>query len=390
MFEYPFKFEVQFLDEFFHAIENYWKNHPELIKLPNKNHLKQLIEISTFASIGKEESRSISFTLTYESINNDSFSCIFKNPLPFNIDNLIKLAPALMNTSYSIGVAIDENDRFFIWGFTLLPSHLRVFAIEPMKIIIHCYQVDAIITGSKAFLIGNKFSFLNSLIWNKGRRKNQTLSVTNQTYIDIIGNLMIAVRKIAHGGTVLIVPNNNQWKESIKEPIKFELVPSHNIVKMDIETILKINSSIEKASSQKVSPSVNKKYDECWKSLVNSLGYIASLTAVDGAMILSYDFEVLAFGAKIKAKNTTNLPLFIRYVEPIEGSQPYSKEFTDIGGTRHQSAAQFVFDQKDAIAIVASQDGKLTIFSWDPIIHEIAAFTNAEYWFLSKILFGWI
>ena len=37
-----------------------------------------------------------------------------------------------------------------------------------------------------------------------------------------------------------------------------------------------------------------------------------------------------------------------------------------LGGTRHLSAAQFVHDQHDAIALVASQDGRFTIFEWSP------------------------
>ncbi|MGN6637554.1 MAG: putative sensor domain DACNV-containing protein, partial [Mucilaginibacter sp.] len=42
------------------------------------------------------------------------------------------------------------------------------------------------------------------------------------------------------------------------------------------------------------------------------------------------------------------------------------------GGTRHFAAAQFVHDQRDAFAMVASQDGRFTIFSWSPcdgIVH---------------------
>ncbi len=37
-----------------------------------------------------------------------------------------------------------------------------------------------------------------------------------------------------------------------------------------------------------------------------------------------------------------------------------------LGGTRHLSAAQFVFDQRYAVALVASQDGRFTIFAWSP------------------------
>jgi len=36
----------------------------------------------------------------------------------------------------------------------------------------------------------------------------------------------------------------------------------------------------------------------------------------------------------------------------------------ELGGTRHLAAAQFVHDQHDAIALVASQDTRFTVFEW--------------------------
>jgi DNA integrity scanning protein DisA with diadenylate cyclase activity len=41
-------------------------------------------------------------------------------------------------------------------------------------------------------------------------------------------------------------------------------------------------------------------------------------------------------------------------------------EPAQFGGTRHLAAAQFVQDQRDAMALVASQDGQFTIFAWSP------------------------
>ena len=52
--------------------------------------------------------------------------------------------------------------------------------------------------------------------------------------------------------------------------------------------------------------------------------------------------------------------------EPIEGSETAVVTPAQLGGTRHLSAAQFVQDQRDAIALVASQDGRFTIFTWSP------------------------
>jgi DNA integrity scanning protein DisA with diadenylate cyclase activity len=44
-----------------------------------------------------------------------------------------------------------------------------------------------------------------------------------------------------------------------------------------------------------------------------------------------------------------------------------------VGGTRHVSAAQFVSDQQDALALVASQDGRFTVFAWSPCAERVYA-----------------
>ncbi len=50
--------------------------------------------------------------------------------------------------------------------------------------------------------------------------------------------------------------------------------------------------------------------------------------------------------------------------EPIEGTAAVTAEPGQLGGTRHLSAAQFAHDQRDSIALVASQDGRFTVFGW--------------------------
>jgi DNA integrity scanning protein DisA with diadenylate cyclase activity len=37
---------------------------------------------------------------------------------------------------------------------------------------------------------------------------------------------------------------------------------------------------------------------------------------------------------------------------------------SELGGTRHLSAAQFVHEQQDCLALVASQDGRFTVFGY--------------------------
>ncbi|HEU0253474.1 MAG TPA: hypothetical protein VFR12_10625, partial [Pyrinomonadaceae bacterium] len=73
-----------------------------------------------------------------------------------------------------------------------------------------------------------------------------------------------------------------------------------------------------------------------------------------------------AFGAKIRRTERSSPVDRWVITEPIVGNLPIVVQPTEHGGTRHLSAAQFVFDQRDALALVASQDGRFTVFAWSP------------------------
>jgi hypothetical protein len=74
----------------------------------------------------------------------------------------------------------------------------------------------------------------------------------------------------------------------------------------------------------------------------------------------------MAFGAKIRRSEGSSPVENWVTTEPIFGNQPVVVQPTEQGGTRHLSAAQFVYEQRDALALVASQDGRFTIFAWSP------------------------
>ena len=90
------------------------------------------------------------------------------------------------------------------------------------------------------------------------------------------------------------------------------------------------------------------------------------LTAVDGATVINDRHELLAFGAKITRAGASRPIEEVLLSEPVTDRQPLLMHPSRLGGTRHLSAAQFVFDQRDAQALVASQDGYFTVFSWSP------------------------
>jgi hypothetical protein len=91
---------------------------------------------------------------------------------------------------------------------------------------------------------------------------------------------------------------------------------------------------------------------------------VAGLTAVDGAVVLTDRYELLGFGAKIVRRKGWPQVEQVTITEPVVGAKPQLVHPEQLGGTRHFSAAQFIQDQRDSVALVASQDGRFTVFEW--------------------------
>lgn len=82
--------------------------------------------------------------------------------------------------------------------------------------------------------------------------------------------------------------------------------------------------------------------------------YITGMTAVDGALVLTHQIEIVGFGVEIQA---SQLPLNQVYrALNVEGTelQPVA---VDHGGTRHRAAYRVCLAAPDCLAVVVSQDG---------------------------------
>jgi hypothetical protein len=150
--------------------------------------------------------------------------------------------------------------------------------------------------------------------------------------VNTMVKLAVSMRAHGRGGSLLVVPSNTgQWRESIVQPIPYAVSsPYCDLAPMNDLTVTAV----------------------------------AGLTAVDGAVVLTDRYELLGFGAKIVRRKGWPQVEQVTLTEPIEGARPVLMHTEQLGGTRHFSAAQFIHDQRDAVALVASQDGRFTVFEW--------------------------
>ena len=104
---------------------------------------------------------------------------------------------------------------------------------------------------------------------------------------------------------------------------------------------------------------------------------IAAGAGMDGATVFSNDLQLLSLGAKIKAPLSDFEVLLT--VLPSDGVELTKRE--DLGGARHQSAAALVHDNHDAGVVAVSQDGYVTLFTWDEQSQGVRAVKGLERYF---------
>ena len=163
---------------------------------------------------------------------------------------------------------------------------------------------------------------------------------------ELLLRLAVSMRAHKRGGTLLVVPaGNDSWRESIVRPIGYAVDPPFT----ELEELLRETGT---------APDPDK------AAIARAVDALAGLTAVDGATLITDRFELLAFGVKIARPHGRLRVERVCVTEPIEGGRPEVRAPLQLGGTRHISAAQFAQDQEDAFALVASQDGRFTVFAW--------------------------
>ena len=159
--------------------------------------------------------------------------------------------------------------------------------------------------------------------------------------------------------TVVVPTGNDAWRASILQPISYAVAPAFD--------------ELAELANNEPAADGNDVAHRLWQdSLNDAIQGIAGLTAVDGATVINDRYELLAFGAKIARRDGCPTVEQIAVTEPIEDGEKSIVHPTRLGGTRHLSAAQFVQDQHGALALVASVDGRFTIFAWSPcenIVH---------------------
>jgi hypothetical protein len=326
--------------------------------VPDAAAIEAIIEAAFWASLRREEGYMPRISLALVAPETVQGSLKFERRLPLAAQPLTRLSPAVERPGIHLGVW-QEGEQFFVWGATRhLPAFCLVLeVISPGLLVVKHSRADesekfvnvAVLQGDEVKMIDEQAArlpgcpdLLTSLLgFDTQHASGESVS--------LLIHLAVSMRAHGRGGSLLVVPSKTDlWRESVVQPVLYALVPF---------------SALAELLQERVAKDADRRWADALRRAVDG---VAGLTAVDGATVISDQYEVLAFGAKIVRRDGSSLVNEVIVTEPIEGARAEVVEPALLGGTRHLSAAQFVHDQHDAVALVASQDGRFTVFAWSP------------------------
>jgi len=328
---------------------------------PDADTIEAIIDAAFWASLRREESYVPKISLALVPPDAADHPMLFEHSLPLHTDKLVKLAPAVERPGIHLGVWRNETG-LYVWGTVrVIPAFTMVVEVAaPGLLVVKHHRGDesgkfvnvVVLEGDQIKVVDERASslpdcppLLSSLLgfdspasWVKGIDS-----------VNVLVQLAVSMRAHGRGGLLLVVPADDaEWQDSIVRPIPYAVAPAF----------------AELAELARDAPGDN---NPLWQDAVgNAVNAIAGLTAVDGATVLTNTYELKAFGAKIARRKGSPQVEQVAVTEPIEGDVAFTVHPTQLGGTRHLSAAQFVHDQRRAVALVASQDGRFTVFAWSP------------------------
>lgn len=335
------------------TVAHHFRRHVELAgissEVPDAATIERIINAAFWASLRREEGREPTISLAYLPPEAAGTALLVERPLSLDPVNLTKLAPAVERAGIHLGVWKNgDRGELSVWGATrtIPPLCFVVEVIEPGLLVVKHRRADpggkfanvAVLEGdvikivdAEGTLASECPDFVTTLLGFDPASGNSD---------NVLLPLALSMRAHGHGGSLLVVPHGTAaWRKSIVS-VPYTVAPPFS----------KLGDLVRHGAR-----------DGAFKDATDAIG---GLTAVDGAVVLSDRWDVLAFGAKIGRTETGPFVEQVLVREPILGHKPVTVHVSELGGTRHLSAAQFIHEQRDSLALVASQDGRFTVFGW--------------------------
>lgn len=381
----------------------------QLLDLIPDQVLQELLEVTYHSTFHTEEGRRVGFRAifsTYEQLEatHPGATTCFSIPRKFSVGEIYRLAPATDPSRVAIGIALDAKDTLQVWGLVDCgsahqdfnsgfqdltgnidygdppPPFLTVSAIEPGSLSVTCgassvlnlregrllEPANILAEGPVAASLHGAIAGIRQEAIEVYRYPVASLETIGQVYMQYLKKVLLRIRDKAHGGTLLIIP-----EEVVKDDptlggrlrIKYACTRSRtrrlvleSLILRDRYSALRQKSFGAAGVPQAIYEEMFTLYErraELDAALSNSVSFLAGLSAVDGAVIITDRFRLLGFGAMII------VPSLLRQVSIAFDSNGECNGTIGVEsyGARHGAAFRLCESLDVAVAFVVSQDG---------------------------------
>lgn len=352
--------------------------------LPVAPDIKEILDKSFLASLRREEEKQITFCLAY--LNKDDVQSetrvtsykqlivSFEKEIPLSVDGIAKIAPAFdpSISALIVGKANGADARFSIWGGMFFGPSLDRFNEIPVGIHGHIFfrpdvfMVTANSAGSLTISRGNsQIGIFSSGCFTRatptpfisqglGCYLENNIQGMNgfallkyaflRLYVDALEHLLTQASIRGHGSTIILLSGTHKLPDLPLVP-KYCFAESLNVEELIYETA---NNSKNFTG-----------YLGYKKKLAERLDFLAQLSAIDGALVILPNFDVVTFGSTLRS--TTSWKGHVLTGPDGFGGGGQRLDLSKYG-TRHNSAIDFVAAVPGTIAFVISQDGPIRGF----------------------------
>ena len=337
-----------------------------LAPIPSPAVIEAVVDAAFWASLRRQEGYVPRISLAFLPPDDPARWLRFETALGLGPFALARLAPAVERPGIHLGVWGEPGD-LRLWGTTRsIPTLCFVLEVVSPGVLVvkHRLREDLPKFVNVAVFEGEKVKVLSG---DDADLADYPAVMTSLLGLDapravydrdgVLARIAVSMRAHGRGGSLLVVPSRTDaWRDSMAGPLVYAVRPP-------------FSGLAELVRDAPVHPREGRWHE----ALVRAVDAVAGLTAVDGATVVNGEYEVLAFGAKIRRREGCPEVDQVVVTEPIEGGSRRVVHPGQLGGMRHLSAAQFAQDQTDAVALVASQDGRFTLFAWSPRDHLVGA-----------------
>ncbi len=375
--------------------------------------LTRLLETLYFASLKTDEGRPIFCTVNFVDPDErqgqaaaqrpaDCWSHVpFERPLPFDVRTLSKLARAADPAVSSLAVFRDKKNKLFIWGMVdQEPRHSDFIALDAGTTPerpglfqatitgvgnISVYQNDLLIGSLEQNTLVEEYhdvlwsgpvhdllaNCLRSYLVDTGSKTPEQVSPVDleaellMRWLNAICRILMNIQRYRHGGGLLITPQttldglNVKYKirydrllKALRRMVESQLHPSHT------------RAEGEASNGRDVLPYAGRgDVPWAWESrehkneVLGAVRFIASLSCVDGFVLVDRRMVVHGFGVEVRTDNLLS-DIFVARDSHADPKLLRQSELTQYG-TRHRAMMRYCYDKPGALGFVVSQDGDI-------------------------------